>query len=148
MSWMRSNFAGSAAGMACNTTSGAGGFGASCCEEHPTREIPSRMIADTTLRSDLPITVRTLPHHRGYIILRRPDQRNEPSNHAPPQKEIEQEDRQKISLAPSESNNRRQKIHHKPKAEEREEEEICKHHSSPPFNSVAPSETADEPPHQ
>src|SRR6266567_1544256 len=128
ISWMRSNRAGSAAGMACNTTSGAGGFGASGCEEHATSGIPSSTIDDTPIRNDLPITGPRLPHHRGNIIFRCPDQRDEPSNHAPAQEQVEQKDREEVPLAPGQGNDRWQKIHHEPKTEERKEKEVCENH--------------------
>src|ERR1700722_8613190 len=97
--------------MACNTTSGAGGFVASGCEEHATIAIPSNAISDVSRRRDLPITGPTSPHHRGNVVLRRPNQRDNPSNYAPSQEQIQQEDRRQVPLAASQRNDRRQKIH-------------------------------------
>src|ERR1700689_608767 len=67
-----------------------------------------------------------LPHHNRYIILRRPNQRNNPSNPAPSQKQVQQKDGQQIPLAPRQRNKRRQKIHHQPKAAEEREKEKCR----------------------
>src|ERR1035438_9554699 len=107
--------------MACNTTSGAGGFAASWWEEHATREIQASTTADTPMRTDLPITGPKLPHHRGNVVFRRPDlpitgpklphhrgnvvfrrpdQRDDPSDDAPSQEKVEQEDREEVALAP------------------------------------------------
>src|ERR1700686_3264405 len=56
MSWMRSNCAEFAAGMACNKVSGAGGCATFSCE-HPAREIPYDRINHR--RRDLRITGRS-----------------------------------------------------------------------------------------
>src|ERR1700756_3837166 len=109
---MRSTCAGSAAGMPCKTASGSGGFAAVCCEEHPARKISASTIAVTRMPRDLPITGPKLPHHRGNVVLRRPDQRDDPPNHAPSQEKVEQEDCEEVALAPRQRNDRRQKIHH------------------------------------
>src|ERR1035437_3801208 len=98
--------------MACNTTSGAGGFAASWWEEHATREIQASTTAGTPMRTDLPITGPKLPHHRGNVVFRRPDQRDDPSDDAPSQEKVEQEDREEVALAPGQRNDRRQEIHH------------------------------------
>src|ERR1700751_3057510 len=101
---MRSTCAGSAVGILCNTTSGSGGFAAFSCEVHPVREIPTSTIAAVRMPRNLPITGPKLPHHRGNVVLRRPDQRDNPPNHAPPQKQIEQEDGEEVPLAPRQRN--------------------------------------------
>src|ERR1035437_7619730 len=121
MSWMRSNLAESAAVMACKTTSGAGGCAAFCCE-HATREIPNSKINHIRMDRDLPITGPTLPHHRRNVVFGRPHQRHDPSDYAPSQKQIEQEDREQVPLASGQGNDRRQKIHQERQAEEWEEQ--------------------------
>src|SRR5712691_10369593 len=130
---MRSTCTGSAAGMLCKTTSGSGGLAAFCCEEHPAREIPASILAAVWMPRDLPITGPKLPHHRGNVVLRRPDQCDDPSNHAPTQKQIEQEDREEVPFAPRQCNDRRQKIHHERQTEEEVEEEKRENHGPPSF---------------
>src|ERR1035437_4320946 len=119
---MRSYRASSAGGMACNTVLGSGAGAALGCDEQATSETLNSRTAAARMSRDVHITGPKLPHNRGIVGLRRPDQRDDPSNHAPSQKKVEQEDRQEVPLAPGQGNDRRQKIHHEPKAEEREEE--------------------------
>src|SRR5579859_4131500 len=121
---MRSYCTESAAGifsrMAC-----ASGVWAACCCVQPASGIAATIINTTRARRD--ITGPDLPRHRWDIVLRRPHQRHDPPNHAPTQKEIEQEDGEQIALASSQSNDRRQEVHHKSKAKEWEEEYRRKH---------------------
>src|ERR1700676_711395 len=132
MSRMRSTCAALAAGMACNTTSGAGGIAAFCCE-HAAREIPNNRIDDTRRLRDLLITGPRLPHHRGNVLLRRPYQADDPSDYGPSQEKIEQENREKIPLTSSQGDDRRQKIHQERQAEEWEEQKRRDNHNRLPL---------------
>src|SRR5260370_28252068 len=108
--------------MACRTTSSAGGFAASWCEEHATSETHATTSA-VPMRRNLPITGPRLPHHCRDVIFRRPDQCDDPPDDAPSQKQIEQEDCEEVTLAAGQRNDRRQKIHDQRQAEEEMEEQ-------------------------
>jgi hypothetical protein len=58
-------------------------------------------------------------------MLRRPNQRYEPADNAPPQEQIQQEDRKRIPFAPHNRNKRRQEVHEKSETKEREEKQMC-----------------------
>src|SRR5580704_185281 len=120
---MRSYCAASAGAMACRLALGSGAGAALGCEEQADRETPNHPTTACISRG-LRITGVELPHHRGHITLRRPDQRDDPSNHAPPQEKVQQEDGQRVPPAARQRNNRRQEIHEgsKTKAKERKKE--------------------------
>src|ERR1700757_2029204 len=97
----------SAAGIACRMACGSGASAPCCCEQ-PARATPANTIdAKRTCRV---ITSLNSPRDRWNIVLARPHQRNDPSNHAPAEKEIQQEDRERIALAARQRNDRRQEV--------------------------------------
>src|SRR5271165_1600709 len=116
---MRSDCAGSARGRACNTAWGSGAFGTFCGEEQAASVTLNA--SNAAVRTCLEITGPNLPYHRWHIVFRRPHQGNDPSNHAPAQEEVQQEDRQQIPLAARQGNDRRQEVQRGSKAKKRKE---------------------------
>ncbi len=54
---------------------------------------------------------RSLPYHQiRNVHLRRPDESDNPSDECPSEKQVQQEDRQRVPLAVGERDDRRQKI--------------------------------------
>src|SRR6266852_5000036 len=129
MSRTRSYCLASAEGIACRRALGSGGAGAALCEEHAAIETHNKPAASPMSRDeDVPVRGPNSPHRHRKIMLRRPNQRDHPANHAPSQEQIQQEDRQDVTLAARQRNNRRQKIHHETEADKWEKEKRQRMH--------------------
>src|SRR6266542_4437537 len=115
MSCTCSNWPRSAGGIACRIASGVASCGAGGLVQ-PVSAAASIMMHP--VREE--ITAPDLPRHHGNIVLCGPDQRHEPADYAPSQKEVEQKDRKSIPLASGQRDDRRQEIQCRSKAKPEE----------------------------
>jgi hypothetical protein len=74
-------------------------------------------------------------------MLGGPDQRDDPSDDRDSQEKIQQEDRQRVTLAAGDGHDCGQEVHHKPRAEKVEEKHRKQMHTGLHATSLAPITT-------